>query len=43
MSLPTKMAADAWFSEHDPEGIAFEYEVIDLPSGAGFQTFVGQP
>jgi hypothetical protein len=22
-------AADAWFAEHDPEGVAVEYEVID--------------
>jgi hypothetical protein len=22
-------AADAWFAKHDPEGVAFEYEVID--------------
>lgn len=21
-------AADAWFAEHDPEGVAFEYQVI---------------
>ena len=21
--------ADAWFAEHDPEGVAFEYDVID--------------
>jgi hypothetical protein len=21
-------AADAWFSQHDPEGVAFEYPVI---------------
>ena len=22
-------AVDAWFTKHDPEGVAFEYEVID--------------
>jgi hypothetical protein len=22
-------AADRWFAEHDPEGVAFEYPVID--------------
>jgi hypothetical protein len=22
-------AADEWFKEHDPEGVVFEYEVID--------------
>ena len=24
--------ADAWFAEHDPEGVAFEYDVMDGPS-----------
>ena len=27
-------AADAWFAEHDPEGVAFEYDVVD-----GWPTF----
>jgi hypothetical protein len=27
-------AADAWFAEHDPDGVAFEYDVID-----GWPTF----
>jgi hypothetical protein len=22
-------AAEAWFKEHEPEGVAFEYEVIE--------------
>jgi hypothetical protein len=22
-------AANAWFAEHDPEGVAFEYPIID--------------
>jgi hypothetical protein len=22
-------AASAWFAEHDPEGVAFEYEVLE--------------
>ena len=22
-------AADAWFAENDPEGVAFEYEVLE--------------
>ena len=22
-------APNAWFAEHDPEGVAFEYEVMD--------------
>ena len=25
----SKEAAQRWFSEHDPEGVAFEYPVID--------------
>jgi hypothetical protein len=24
----TAEAADAWFDEHDPEGVAFEYPVL---------------
>jgi hypothetical protein len=24
----TEDAAEIWFGEHDPEGVAFEYEVI---------------
>lgn len=24
----TEAAADAWFDEHDPEGVAFRYEII---------------
>ncbi|HVI79700.1 MAG TPA: hypothetical protein VM715_16325 [Candidatus Acidoferrum sp.] len=23
-------AAEAWFKENDPEGVAFEYEVLEL-------------
>ena len=26
-------AADEWFTEHDPEGVAFEHEVTDSQSG----------
>jgi hypothetical protein len=26
-------AAEAWFAENDPEGVAFEYEVIGPPVG----------
>ena len=25
-------AAEAWFAENDPEGVAFEYEVIGRPA-----------
>ena len=25
----TEDAAESWFREHDPEGVAFEYEVIE--------------
>jgi hypothetical protein len=25
-------AAEAWFAENDPEGVAFEYEVIEPPA-----------
>ena len=25
-------AAEAWFAENDPEGVAFEYEVIQPPT-----------
>jgi hypothetical protein len=28
----TAEAAQAWFDEHDPEGVAFEYEVIGPPA-----------
>lgn len=24
-------AAETWFAENDPEGVAFEYEVIQMP------------
>jgi hypothetical protein len=28
--------AEAWFAENDPEGVAFEYKVIEMPeSGMG--------
>jgi hypothetical protein len=27
-------AAEAWFAENDPEGVAFEYEVIGPPAWA---------
>jgi len=26
-------AAEAWFAENDPEGVAFEYDVISPPIG----------
>ena len=25
-------AAEAWFEENDPEGVAFEYDMISLPA-----------
>jgi hypothetical protein len=25
----TAAAANTWFKEHDPEGVAFEYEVLE--------------
>ncbi len=25
-------AAEAWFEDNDPEGVAFEYEVLEEPS-----------
>jgi hypothetical protein len=25
----TADAADEWFAEHDPEGVAFEYDVVE--------------
>ena len=28
-------AAEAWFAENDPEGVAYEYEVISPPVGPG--------
>ena len=28
-------AAEAWLAENDPEGVTFEYEVIEPPVGAG--------
>ena len=28
----TTNAAEAWFAENDPEGVAFEYEVIEPPA-----------
>lgn len=38
-------AAEEWFAKNDPEGVAFEYEVIGpAPQpNAGFQTQVGEP
>jgi hypothetical protein len=27
-------AADEWFKDNDPEGVAFEYEVKGYPSGS---------
>jgi len=26
-------AAEAWFAENDPEGVAFEYEVLECKRG----------
>jgi hypothetical protein len=34
----TAEAAEAWFEEHDPEGVAFEYDVIDTGSASGPST-----
>jgi hypothetical protein len=31
----TADAADEWFAEHDPEGVAYEYPVIGMPSTSG--------
>jgi hypothetical protein len=28
-SLATEEATERWFAEHDPEGVAFEYEVMN--------------
>ncbi|UPK38102.1 hypothetical protein IVB18_13000 [Bradyrhizobium sp. 186] len=28
----TVEAAEMWFEEHDPEGVAFEYDVIGPPA-----------
>ena len=27
-------AAEAWFAENDPEGVAFEYEVLEMKEAA---------
>jgi hypothetical protein len=34
----TPELADAWFKENDPEGVAFEYEIIEAGSGEGSRT-----
>ena len=34
----TVEAAEAWFEENDSEGVAFEYDVIDLEAAAGPST-----
>jgi hypothetical protein len=41
----TEEAAERWFTEHDPEGVAYEYPVMGAAwSGSGgFQTQVDQP
>ena len=31
-------AAEAWFTENDPEGVAFEYEVIGNPLAGTFDS-----
>jgi len=28
VALASEDAANAWFAEHDPEGVAFEYPVL---------------
>jgi hypothetical protein len=33
----TPTAADEWFQKNDPEGVVFEYEVIDLPTQASIR------
>lgn len=32
MVFATEDAAKVWLDEHDPEGIAFEYDVVGLPA-----------
>jgi hypothetical protein len=29
MVFASEEAAEAWFKEHDPEGVAFEYELVE--------------
>ena len=29
MKVPPTDAAETWFEENDPEGVAFEYEVLE--------------
>jgi hypothetical protein len=35
----SEIAAETWFAENTPEGVAFEYEVIEPPVNAGRPTF----
>ena len=30
-------AAEAWFEENDPEGVAFEYDVLDVKEAANLR------
>jgi hypothetical protein len=30
-------AAEVWFAENDPEGVAFEYEVLQWPPPSSFR------
>ena len=36
-------AADAWFRDNDPEGVAFEYPIktSEKPAGVNWRAFVG--
>jgi hypothetical protein len=27
----SEVAAEAWFAKHDPEGVAFKYDVMETP------------
>ena len=35
MVFASEEAAKVWLDENDPEGVAFEYEVLDLPAQLG--------
>ncbi|WP_199581065.1 hypothetical protein [Bradyrhizobium sp. MOS003] len=35
MVFVSEEAAKVWLDEHDPQGVAFEYEVLDLPAQLG--------
>jgi hypothetical protein len=35
----SQAAAQAWFDVHDPEGVAFEYEVFHMPAREAYDRF----